>query len=202
VKNPLALVALLVAAAAHANDRTVMGLTLGEPFTVAECGKRQVGTIVLYDSATSATGPCFKRGYLQERETGPIANGSVRVEFPMSATPSFVSGFAATALVMEGKLEGLMLGTRGVNTQELALDGLTSKFGKPSTLDRRTVQNRMGASFETFDAAWTTSSGLMVTFRAVVGSLDQGVIYVDTFRASDHRAKSARDAAQTDRAKF
>ena len=84
----------------------------------------------------------------------------------------------AYPLEVNGVLIGLHFLTPGVSAQETALEQLKQKYGEPTSLSTRTVQNAFGAKFEAISAVWELK-GLRVSFEGVTGKIETGEVLVD-----------------------
>lgn len=181
--------ALLAASAVAKNDptdATVLGLRLGETFTVPECARsKPILPSRLPDSyAGSDSIVCFKRdpyglliNYVPANT--PIVNDqSIRIYFPKS-----VSELSSNVLaqVIDGKLEGLELSTFGVNTQDEVLATLVEKFGEPKSVSEQQLQNSMGAVFTSHLVSWDVGI-LHVLFSGAGSRIDAGFVIVRTER--------------------
>lgn len=62
---------------------------------------------------------------------------------------------------------------------------LIEKFGRPASIQRGGVQNRLGAKFEQLVYSWRRSGGLELTYRRYAGDLETSSLYFGT--AEDRR---------------
>jgi len=190
--NSLLIAAFLLACPGIAlgSDMSVFGLRLGEKFSMSECPRQMLGKTVAY--GFPGTEPCFERPLGKTGERGPIINDTVLVKFPLSQIPSLVAGLGISVLIIDGNLEGVGFNTRGVDNADWALKRLKEKYGEPTAVVPRTVQNRMGAAFEAFTASWELP-GLYVHFESVSTSLDSGLVNIDTKLGREHRDEALRE---------
>lgn len=116
-------------------------------------------------------------------------DGSVMIRFPFSSKPSIVSGGVVVGQMIEGRLEGLGFNTRGIHNQDEVIAALISRFGSPSSYKKRMAQNNAGASFEVFDAVWSTAN-LVITYQSATRTFDVGLVNINT-----QIGQAAQDAA-------
>lgn len=171
---------------ALAVDMTVFGFTLGEKLSVAECERKSFG----YGYSKTV---CFERfskyvNGVDVYPTEPITNENITIKFPYSDSPQMVKGSGVSAIVLDGKLEGVSFATSGVTDADDVIASLKEKYGKPLNFIPRKVQNRMGASFDTFIAGWTFDN-LDVSFYSVMLNLDEGKVIIDTKKGGAWRKK-------------
>jgi hypothetical protein len=150
---------------ATATDMTVFGLNLASDFSVPECRKESYGYSI------HVTEVCFERLFGKVRETGPIGTDSVRIRFPVRDSPSLVRGGELLAQVIDAKLEGVSFNTHGTSEIDRVLASLKQKYGEPSALQPRKLQNRLGATFDSTDAVWNLPD-LEVLFQGASGRID------------------------------
>jgi hypothetical protein len=164
---------------------TVFGVPLGAPLQVSECVKKQLGGLTMYSPAAAT---CFERLGSQERvrPTAPVENDAILIRFAATEAPAVMSGETAIGLVVEGKLEGLTFNTRGIDAQAQVMDTLKQAFGAPTSIAPKLVENSLGQSFDSFDAAWTLPQ-VEILFRGVTSRVDVGLLSIDSARAREHR---------------
>ncbi len=177
-------------------DKTVFGIRLSEKFSIPECEKSEIGLQLKYKFSSDKL--CFERNFRRVQESGDIINDSVIVKFPVSDAPQIMSSYEMFALVLDGNLEGIGFNTSGVSNAEIVLQKLKEKYGSPSTLIPKKVQNRLGASFDAFDAVWNLQD-LVVLFQSVRSSLDSGLINIDTKKGREWRDKQLKEASKDKR---
>jgi len=169
-------------------DNSVFGLPLGSPFVLPECEKKIVGSTAFYGPPKVV---CFER-ITNKNDTKPIINDSVLIIFPISDKPSLISGTAVVGLVIDGNLEGIGFNTLGYSNQDLVLLKLKEKYGSPTSLVPKKVQNNFGATFDTFDAVWTLPE-LHILFQSVASSLSSGLVNIDTIKGRANRDAKIKD---------
>jgi hypothetical protein len=170
-------------------DMTIFGLLLAQRFDIPECPKMKLGKSVTYSGATKAI--CFQRGYGKENQSGPV-EGSVSIEFPIMDLPLGVTGGSVGGTIIDGRLEGVIVGTSGLSVQYVMLGKLKDKYGEPSRFVLSKAQNRLGATFDTFTATWTFEN-LLVVFDGVDGSLDHGLITIGTKKGAEYREHQLKE---------
>jgi hypothetical protein len=171
---------------------TVFGLALGQDFSLPECKKSSYG----YSIATDYV--CYERLFGKEKLSHPIVTETVMVRFPISESPSIAKGGVINVRIIDGKLEGIAFNTMGTRDADVVLGKLKEKYGEPKVFIPKTVQNRLGASFDAFDAAWSRPD-LQVLFQSVSSSLDSGLVTIDTKKGSDDRSKILRELTKDKR---
>jgi hypothetical protein len=176
-------VAIAVTSNAVAADQTVFGIQLGEPLSLPECERTGSGYSLLVKAV------CF-----ESLSAIPSSEEmrTIRIRFPLNDSPNLVSGGVLLAQVIGGRLEGVGFNTAGLRNQEAALTALKQKYGEPRALVPKTVKNRLGASFETFDALWETPE-IQVTFQSVASSLDSGLVNIDTRKGKEVRDRRLKE---------
>lgn len=162
---------------------TLFGISFNQPIAVPECPWKDVrdymsrdrkATKREYNNVHFSDTLC----YTQYMNIGqPPTDGTVSFVFPLSKAPSMgrLSG-----RVVAGRLARVKIYTRGISTQTSDFEALTQKFGQPTTLRRPTVQNRMGASFDTIEAEWKLSDGVSVVYGSALTKIDDGIVVIST----------------------
>lgn len=177
---------------AYAEDIIVFGIPLGQDFLLPECAKASYG----YSIGTNQA--CFERLFAREKQTGPIVTDTVRIRFPIAESPAIVKGGELIGRVIDGKLEGVGFNTMGIQNADTVLARLKEKYGEPKELLPQVVKNRLGASFDAFDAAWS-GQNIEVLFQSVSGSLDSGLVNIDTKKGSEDRRKALKELTKDKR---
>lgn len=162
---------------------TLFGIPFNEPLNLPECPWRETrdymsrdrkATKREYTNTTFSDSLCFT----QYPNIGqPLADGTVSFIFPLREQPSMGR---LGGRVVDGKLQRLNIHTRGIGSQTLDFQALTEKFGQPTTLNRPTVQNRMGADFETIEAEWKLDDGTTITYGSALTKIDEGIVIIST----------------------
>ena len=178
---------------AYADDMTVFGLTLAQDFSLPECKKESYGY-----SIGGTYYVCFERLFGEEKQSGPIVAETVKIRFPIADSPSIVKGRELLVSVIDSKLEGLRFDTFGIQDADIVLGKLKEKYGEPKVFTPRTVKNRFGGSFEAFDASWS-GPNLQVLFQSVRGSLDSGLVQIDTTKSSENRSRAIKELTKDKR---
>ena len=160
----LSLVATVVAGAAKAEAPPVLGMQLGKPLALPQCEHDVIVAAVC--QRTDLPGPDAGVWWIRV----PIGG----------TTPGFIQAPDAGCVgVKDGVVNEIVLWTSGVDGQDQALELLSEKFGKPTSLTRRSVQNRMGAKFEAIAAFWARP-GYEITLDGVGHDLDGGTVTIET----------------------
>lgn len=176
----------------YADDMAAFGLALGQDFSLPECKKESYGYSIGTDHV------CFERLFGKEKQSDPIVTETVRVRFPITESPSIVKGGEIIARVIDGKLEGLGFNTMGTRNADVVLNKLKEKYGEPKVFIPHTVKNRLGASFDAFNVGWS-GPNLQVLFQSVSGSLDSGLVHIDTKKGSEDRSKAIKELTKDKR---
>lgn len=173
-------------------DMDVFGIPLGTKFEISECEKKIIGNSVMYRLPKSI---CYERVGLDDkkRATTPVVNEKVLIKFPISETPTITKNSAVLGIVLEGNLEGIGFDTTGVTGQTKVLNVLKQKYGEPTQFLPRKVQNRMGATYDVFDASWSLPE-LDILFQSVAGKIDSGLVVVDTKKGSEYRKQILQES--------
>jgi len=171
-------------------DKTVFGIPLGEKFTTPECSKQKLGKTLVYKTFSDTV--CFKRLSEKMQDTGPIINESVIISFSTKESPQIIKGFEILGLVMEGNLEGIGFNTTGISSADVVLGKLKEKYGRTTSFVPKKMTNRLGNSFDAFDATWDFDD-LFVRFQSVTSSLDSGLVNIDTKKGKEHREKRLKE---------
>lgn len=152
---------------------TIAGvITIGQPLSIPEChSKAPVGTADFGGGTVCAItdeelGEDFKTVWFRG-EPPPI-------------------GFHMRVSVHNGVVTGASLETLGVKDQEDVLDRLKAKYGRPSLLEHRTLQNAFGVRVNSYYAEWEERE-VYVQFDGVTDRFDRGWVMVET--AADRAAQ-------------
>lgn len=158
---------------------TIVGIPLGKPLTLPICPADQHGVAV-----EPVTDLCYENAGVTKAENDWWFDLPEGGSTPPSIRP------AGRIHVDDGVVTEIRVWTRGVEGQDQVMDLLTAKFGRPTLVRGRAVQNRMGAQFTSTFATWERP-GFLVTFDATGKDLDDGMIFVET------AAHAAAEAAKT-----
>lgn len=136
---------------------TVLGIPLGERFSVPECRKQQDGTVdTISRTCWTAAYPQLKQSELKEI----WYKGDTVIGWPIY--PS----------VNDGILQGLTFETAGVKTQELVMEKLTEKFGEPADCERYSARKLSGEYVLIYKADWYSADVLIEFDAAEHGTSD------------------------------
>jgi len=149
----------------------------GKPLTLPECAYKIVATIKLYNDLPDTT--CTQEAHKINTYGQPVR----RIIFSQKEAPAIVKSWQMIALEADGNLIGLEFFTVGVAAQDVTLQTLTQKYGKPSTKYSKTVGNALGATAEAISATWTTRE-LSVSFDGITDRLDRGRVVIDLPQAT------------------
>jgi len=161
---------LVTAGTAGAQDMTVYGIKLGEPFTLTKCSPENINT------------GCWN-GYA--KTDPPRDEKYLEILLP-------TAGRLLHPLLIDGNVEGVSFLTDGIRDADRVLAMLTEKYGKPTKTERRAARNLAGATFvSTF--AWWKLPHLRVEFRPHENELTSGAVIIMTLKG---QAQEDKESAQ------
>ena len=157
--------ALVIAMApcAQAKDPlTILGIPLGQPFTVPACATNP-------DGSPDFSRTCWTPLYDQADMKNLWYNGDP------------VIGHGIIAHVHDGILTTLTFETQGIKNEDYVMGKLVEKFGKPNHFVKEPMQNGFGAQFYVYRAEWDNAS-VYVKYDADAddGTPDSGWIIIET----------------------
>lgn len=168
---------------------TVFGIPLLVPFSMPECEfqmqekplhlqKQQGEKEPKYVLTSPMNESCYERNKIGSTE--PLHEESVFIKFPIGKKPNLSKYDSLSARLLDNKVQRLWFWTLGLSSQKYDLGALIAKFGQPTEVTMPKVQNKMGATFETIEAAWKLPNDMTVVFRSVDGSIDRGQVVIAT----------------------
>lgn len=169
--------------AAHAEVPThspqdIVGIELGgDGHTIPECNRKNEGGFNVY-AIPYGPRPCTANSHASLNSSPPsepdlgISAGPREIEVQID--PPFGVKSPAIVKVVGGRVEQVLIPTSPVDAQRNVLDALTSKYGKPTSLQMRPMQNAFGAKLDSIEASWNLPS-MDISFVGAV-SLNEGVI--------------------------
>lgn len=164
-----------------------MGIELGSKFDLPECQIDRTNYSSHYvRGMDQRVTPCWQHSILNGKPGDYLDHeGSFKVDFVAdgSKRPAGVKSNLTSLIVVNGVIEGVAVGTAGLEYQDALLLALQAKFGKPTSLTEDVMENRMGASFSSHEVVWKTPT-LEVNFSGMVNRLDFGYISVYTPKAA------------------
>ncbi|MCM0083277.1 hypothetical protein L4X63_16955 [Geomonas sp. Red32] len=164
---------LLLPGTVLAGQTDIFGIDLNSPLRLPECSGQRIGERFFSDASqkTMCRHPkahAFEAGQVHE------------VSFSSEKQPSFIRGEGTLLVrVIDGKVANVQFGTTGIDSAQEVLGALTKKYGTPTGIDKITVQNRLGAHFDSFKARWDLEH-IHVRFDATYDTLDHGIVEVET----------------------
>ncbi len=185
MKTYLACLLTMLPTMVFAADHTVFGFELGKPLTLPECEFKTVANTKMYDVTPRNT--CFEAAHTMNGYGVPVR----RIVFSQQDVPKIVKNWNLIALEAHGVLIGIRFATYGAASQELTLDQLTQKYGKPSAVSQHAVQTALGAAFNAVLAKWDFPD-LSVTFDGITHSIDFGEVRIDLPEAVQMREEWAK----------
>jgi hypothetical protein len=147
-------------------------ITIGQPLTVPECrstppvGDADFGGGSACASTDKELGDQFKTIWFRGQPP-PV-------------------GFMMRASVENGTVTGSSFETLGVSDQADVLARLKAKYGEPTVLETRLLQNALGVRVTSYYAEWETRT-VYVQFDGVTDTMDRGWVQIET--ATDHVAQ-------------
>lgn len=174
----IAIAALLATGHAHADDRTFMGIKIGDAVP-PECPTEQMQFGGPIYKNSGATYPCWVALGGSPNGRGLPGNGKATVQIWVDPDSRPDGTSLPYADIYDGKVESLSVTTGGFSKQESLLADLTKKYGKPSELKRDPVQTGAGAKFDQIHAVWTRPD-LRVEFFGMLSTIAEGHIAVRT----------------------
>lgn len=170
-----------------ADDLSIFGFNLAKPISFSECKKRDdLYDILIYNI-------CYERMY-GTNSYKKLDNEFLKIRFPSDSIPDFLKYGNVDGIIIDGNLERISFYTQGIVSQEYVLEVLTNKYGKPSIIEKKSVQNAMGATFETFDASWNDLEKLYVKFNPTNGEINHGFVSIETLKGRLYMEKLINDA--------
>lgn len=162
---------------------TIFGIPFNQQLTIPECPWKIVRDYMSTDK--KATKREYNNihfsevlCYMQYSNIGnPLADDRVNFVFPLLKKPSMGR---LGGRITNGRLARVEIYTRGISAQASDFEILTKKFGQPATLRRPSVQNRMGASFDTIEAEWSLPDGVFVVYGSALTQIDSGIAIIST----------------------
>lgn len=160
----VALTALMIATAANEPALpTVFGLEMGKPLSIPLCQHKRLAdgtpSELLYEDDPAET--CYEPD--TQVRGAPWRRGSV--DFPVKRTPLIIHGNIGFTLIIDGMLEGLDFDTLNHNNADGIINELTSKFGKPVSIERFDASVE-GIELPAVEVNWRLP-GLHVRYRSM-----------------------------------
>jgi len=163
-----------------------MGITLGGPL-VPECPQERSYGGNLYDVA-SRTSACWATLSMRPDPRLNVRNNRALPIAPLdNKRPTGTQ--AVTAIVVNGRIEGLRVETDGFRHANELLEQLQKKLGRPTWQETGEVLSGVGAKFASPKAVWELPDAY-VQFNGIIGTVDAGLIVVYT------PAQKAREMAR------
>lgn len=177
MRKVFVVIAFLFCSNAFSEELTIFGFELGKPLNIPECEYTlSSGSIKLYDSPKQ--GVCFEGPHNIDGYNQPVK----RIIFSDKTSPLIVANSSAIALEIDGNLAGLEFFTYGISAQDITLETLSKKYGKPTKKSAETIENNFGASVVSLTANWNLKK-ISITFEGVTDRLDRGHVIIDLHQA-------------------
>lgn len=146
---------------------------------------------------TASKAPCFHHGDFARVGGGaPTGTETLNIVWPDDKVPEMCQYVFCemSVKIVNGVVHDIKIVTRGISTQERDYGLLVDKFGAPATKKIKTLQNGMGATFDTIQAVWARPDGVTIIFDGELGDLDRGQLWVvsaqEVARLSAQKAKA------------
>lgn len=163
-----------------------MGITLGGPL-VRECPQERSYGGYIY-SVSSRDSACWATFSMRPDPRLNVRNNRALPIAPLdNKRPTGTQ--AVTAIVVNGRVEGLNVQTDGFRHANELLEQLQKKLGRPTWQETGEVVSGVGAKFASPKAVWELPDAY-VQFNGIVGTVDAGLIVVYT------PAQKAREMAR------
>lgn len=190
----IATLTILLAATTWSSSQSLVafGFELGKPLDLPECPFKITSGIKLYEITPSKT--CAEEAKPLNGYDQPVR----QITFSQAETPVIVKNWRAFPLEEAGNLIGLHFLTPGANAQQVVLDQFEEKYGPPTRVTSRQVQNAMGASFGAISAVWELPL-LRISFEGIARKIETGEIFIDTPQAVALREKWAKGRRTNER---
>jgi len=157
----------MLAAAAPAQDRTMVGVEIGAPFRVPACGP---------GDGTFPSRHCYRGVPVLHKASRA---SEYQVTLPSAGTPAYVRG-DIKVFVIDGLVESVHVATWGIEAQPGTLTSLTQKYGEPTRASQHKLKG-MRSRFPTHYVEWDFKD-FSVKYDGTTGSIDWGRIVVSTHR--------------------
>jgi hypothetical protein len=165
-------IAFVVSSAALAATPTlpaVLGVTIGQPIPFPECPKNDHGG---HDVMT-VEADCW----IPSDQTSD--GNTFELELSLASEIKTLHLSFITLHIDNDKVDEIFIETDGNSYQEYFMSALRAKFGKPTTVRTKRLQNQFGATFSGIDATWKRP-GFTAAYTSAAGRLDSGVIMVSS----------------------
>lgn len=168
-----------------------MGIVVGGRL-VRECPIEQLYGGAIYD-LSSLESACWATSSMRQSPRPNLRNNDALTVVPV-AKKRPTGTRAVTAIVVDGRIEGLRVETDGFQHAQELFEQLQQKLGKPTIQGTSDVVSGVGAKFSSPEAVWNLPN-VYVHFSGIVGAIDSGLISVYT---PEQQAREAmRQEAQT-----
>jgi hypothetical protein len=153
----------------ESEPESILGIKLGLPLSESmdECPKGEYG----YEYQSGKV--CWKKQYQDLPWYYEIQN---------HPTPGLAI-WDVSVWVVEGSVESVDFKFNHYDYLNMA-ELLKSKYGPPSQEKVATVQNRMGATFDSLEMTWT-GRNLTLTFESRAGKIDEGMVHIYSKKYSE-----------------
>lgn len=188
----LALCAILCASISGVSaqvQQSLYGLKLRSTFAFPECTLRPKivsapGRILSPDDKYApqppGAAPCFQHRFYEATANPEIEkNAVVRVIWALDGYPSISRQNSAGVLVLDGQVHRIWFFTRGLQFQKDDIAALIDKFGKPTNVDFKNMQNGFGATFESLIATWDFGDSA-AWFESYTDNNNTGMLVLET----------------------
>lgn len=131
-----------------------------------------------YDSFSNIT--CYSRLNGKIASNEPLGTESIYVSWSVmnESIPLYIKGLNIELL--DGVVHEIRANTRGINYQIQITNDLINKFGKPTTNEINSFQNKMGAKFDIKYLTWSLPNKTSITFVGALTNINEGYIFATT----------------------
>ncbi len=168
-----------------------MGIFVGGRL-VRECPVEQLYGGAIYDLSSLETA-CWATSNMRQGPRPNLRNNDALTVVPVSKKRP-TGTRTVTAVVVDGRIEGLRVETDGFQHAQQLFEQLQQKLGKPTIQGTSDVVSGVGAKFSSPEAVWNLPN-VYVHFSGIVGAVDSGLILVYT--PEQQAREAARQKAQT-----
>jgi hypothetical protein len=173
----LVLVWVCAAVVARAETPDLFGLTLGKPLNLPDCAINEE-TQHLYEALANVPTLCMQRHLRDNTALGSMPTEMVGIAFPPAEKPlPYTDALMMGSLNQQGELVHLLVFTEAT-AQEQILQQLTTRFGKPQSLNRVALSSGPNAASGAIEAKWELEPGIGVLFNGDDGASKAGFIVI------------------------
>jgi len=167
---------------------SVFGIKLDAPFELFECSGNYVYGEIFYDTMQKEI--CYERQ--KYYTSNDYETKRFNVTLPFDTAPGYIKDRKMYVYEYLNKVDKIQFYTTGIDSSKYVLKTLVEKFGNPTGYEEVKLQNRMGATFESFEATWNNDQ-IYIEFNPTYGSLDHGYVNIHTREGKLRRDEKLKD---------